>query len=29
MARGQFSEISKTNNTIPFDEWWNGAEEII
>lgn len=29
LARGQYSEIKKTNNRPPFDEWWGKSKDII
>lgn len=29
IARGQYSEIKKTNNRPPFEEWWNKSLDII
>lgn len=29
IARGQYSEIKKTTNRPPFDEWWNNGINII
>ena len=29
VARGQYSEIKKTENRPPFEEWWQNSEDII
>ena len=29
LARGQYSEIKKTNNKPPFDEWWSCSKDIV
>ena len=28
VARGQYSEIKETSNTLPFDEWWENSKDI-
>ncbi|MEW6042013.1 MAG: ORF6N domain-containing protein, partial [Elusimicrobiota bacterium] len=28
VARGQYSEVKRTTNSPPFDEWWNKSEDI-
>jgi hypothetical protein len=29
VARGQYSEVKKTENIPPFDDWWNRSLDII
>lgn len=29
IARGQYSEIKKTNNIPPFEDWWKKAKELV
>ena len=29
VARGQYSEVKKTDNTIPFDDFWKNSKDII
>ena len=28
VARGQYSEVNKTENATPFDDWWNNSIDI-
>ena len=29
VARGQYSEVNKTENSTPFDDWWNNSIDIL
>jgi hypothetical protein len=29
ISRGQYSEVKKTENITPFNEWWNNSLDII
>jgi hypothetical protein len=29
VARGQYSEVNKTENATPFDDWWNNSIDIL